>query len=863
MFERFTERARQVVVLAQEEARTLKHNYIGTEHILLGLLREEEGLAARVLESLDITVERVRAQVVRIVGSGEEVTSGQIPFTPRAKKVLELALREALSLGHNYIGTEHILLGLVRENEGVAARILLDFDADSEKIRNEVIRMLSGPGGRRQGASSGSGAAAAAGQQGEGKKSSKLLDQFGRNLTKLASEGKLDPVVGRETEVERIMQILSRRQKNNPVLIGEPGVGKTAVVEGLAQRITNADVPELLKGKQIYTLDLAALVAGSKYRGEFEERLKKVMKEITQRGDIILFIDELHNLVGAGAAEGAIDAASILKPALARGELQTIGATTLEEYRKYLERDAALERRFQQIRVDPPSTDETFQILQGLRDRYEAHHKVNITDEALTAAADLADRYISDRFLPDKAIDLIDEAAARMRIKSMTSPPVYRDLEEEIETTRRNKEAAIEAQEFEKAANLRDQERRLTQRKRELEEQWEAGESGERPSIGEEEIADIVSMWTGIPVFKLTEAETAKLMRMEDELHKRVIGQHAAVEVISKAIRRSRAGLKDPKRPTGSFIFLGPSGVGKTELARTLAEFLFGDEDAMVRIDMSEYMEKHAVSRLVGSPPGYIGYDEGGQLTEAVRRKPYSVLLLDEIEKAHPDVFNILLQILEDGRLTDAQGRTVDFRHAIVIMTSNIGASEIARNTPLGFAVSDDETGITYDDMKTRIMGELKKVFRPEFLNRIDDVIVFHKLAKEEIKEIVELLLLRIRESLAERELQLELTEEAKDLLVDKGWDPAMGARPLRRAIQRYIEDPLADFVLRSELTPGATVMVDRAPEGAEPEVSIEIVQPKPAPTPVGVGAEGGSSDDEQASADDAGEEPAASGSES
>src|SRR5215470_11213645 len=572
MFERFTERARQVVVLAQEEARTLKHNYIGTEHILLGLLREEEGLAARVLESLDITVERVRAQVVRIVGSGEEVTSGQIPFTPRAKKVLELALREALSLGHNYIGTEHILLGLVRENEGVAARILLDFDADSEKIRNEVIRMLSGPGSRQRGAGSGGGAGAAA--QGEGKKSSKLLDQFGRNLTKLASEGKLDPVVGRETEIERIMQILSRRTKNNPVLIGEPGVGKTAVVEGLAQRITNADVPELLKGKQIYTLDLAALVAGSKYRGEFEERLKKVMKEITQRGDIILFIDELHNLVGAGAAEGAIDAASILKPALARGELQTVGATTLEEYRKYLERDSALERRFQKITVDQPSTEETVQILKGLRDRYEQHHKVNITEEALDAAADLADRYISDRFLPDKAIDLIDEAASRMRIKSMTSPPVYRELEDEIEETRRAKEAAIEAQEFEKAANLRDKERRLTNKKRELEEQWEAGEAeGERPAIGEEEIADIVSMWTGIPVFKLTEAETQKLMRMEEELHKRVIGQQAAVEVISKAIRRSRAGLKDPKRPTGSFVFLGPSGVGKTELARTLAEF--------------------------------------------------------------------------------------------------------------------------------------------------------------------------------------------------------------------------------------------------------------------------------------------------
>src|SRR6186997_806447 len=801
VFERFTERARQVVVLAQEEARILKHNYIGTEHILLGLLREEEGLAARVLESLDITVERVRAQVVRIVGSGEEVTSGQIQFTPRAKKVLELALREALSLGHNYIGTEHILLGLVRENEGVAARILLDFDADSEKIRNEVIRMLSGPGGRRSGAAAGAG---------EGKKSSKLLDQFGRNLTKLAAESKLDPVIGRETEIERVMQILSRRQKNNPVLIGEPGVGKTAVVEGLASRISTNQVPELLKNKQIYTLDLAALVAGSKYRGEFEERLKKVMKEIMQRGDIILFIDELHNLVGAGAAEGAIDAASILKPALARGELQTIGATTLDEYRKYLERDAALERRFQQIRVDEPSVDDTVEILKGLRDRYEAHHKVNITDESLEAAAELADRYISDRFLPDKAIDLIDEAASRMRIKSMSSPPVYRELEEEIETTRRDKEAAIENQEFEKAAHLRDRERQLTNKKRDLEDAWESGEGGERPSIGEEEIADIVSMWTGIPVFKLTEAETQKLMRMEEELHKRVIGQHQAIEVVAKAIRRSRAGLKDPKRPTGSFVFLGPSGVGKTELARTLAEFLFGDEDAMVRIDMSEYMEKHAVSRLVGSPPGYVGYDEGGQLTEAVRRKPYSVLLLDEIEKAHPDVFNILLQILEDGRLTDAQGRTVDFRNAIVIMTSNIGAGEIAKNTSIGFTVSD-ETGMSYDDMKNRIMSDLKKVFRPEFLNRIDEVIVFHKLDKAEIKEIIDLMINRVRVQVAEHELQLELTEESKELLIEKGWDPSMGARPLRRAIQRYIEDPLADEVLKQgEMAPGSTVMVER-----------------------------------------------------
>jgi ATP-dependent Clp protease ATP-binding subunit ClpC len=824
LFERFTERARQVVVLAQEEARTLKHNYIGTEHILLGLLREEEGLAARVLESLDITVERVRAQVVRIVGSGEEVTSGQIPFTPRAKKVLELALREALSLGHNYIGTEHILLGLVRENEGVAARILLDFDADSDKIRNEVIRMLSGPGGRRQGAG-------AAGQ-GEGKKSSKLLDQFGRNLTKLAADGKLDPVIGREVEIERIMQILSRRQKNNPVLLGEPGVGKTAVVEGLAARITKGEVPELLKGKQIYTLDLAALVAGSKYRGEFEERLKKVMKEITQRGDIILFIDELHNLVGAGAAEGAIDAASILKPALSRGELQTIGATTLDEYRKYLERDSALERRFQQIKVDQPSTEETVKILEGLRERYEQHHRVKITDDALAAAAELADRYISDRFLPDKAIDLIDEAASRQRIKSMTSPPVYRELEDEIETTRRDKEAAIEAQEFEKAANLRDKERQLTNRKRELEDEWTEGEGGERPTVGEEEIADIVSMWTGIPVFKLTEAETKKLIRMEDELHKRVIGQDVAITAVSKAIRRSRAGIKDPKRPAGSFIFLGPSGVGKTELARTLAEFLFGDEDAMVRIDMSEYMEKHAVSRLVGSPPGYIGYDEGGQLTEAVRRKPYSVLLLDEIEKAHPDVFNILLQILEDGRLTDAQGRTVDFRNAIVIMTSNIGAAEIAKNTGIGFTVSE-ETGMSYEDMKSRIMSDLKKVFRPEFLNRIDEVIVFHKLDKAEIKEIIDLMIGRVRAQVAEHELQLELDEGAKELLIEKGWDPSMGARPLRRAIQRYVEDPLADEVLKQgPMTTGSTVMVERDSDGDDEErpLKLTIIKPKRPP---------------------------------
>jgi len=838
LFERFTERARQVVVLAQDEARALKHNYIGTEHILLGLLREEEGLAARVLESLDITVEEVRAQVARIVGQGDEVTTGQIPFTPRAKKVLELALREALSLGHNYIGTEHILLGLVRENEGVAARILLDFDADAEKIRNEIIRMLSGPGRRQAGAG---------GPAGEKSKSSKLLDQFGRNLTKQSQEGKLDPVVGRQTEIERVMQILSRRTKNNPVLIGEPGVGKTSVVEGLAARIASNQVPELLKGKQIYTLDLAALVAGSKYRGEFEERLKKVMKEIMQRGDIILFIDELHNLVGAGAAEGAIDAASILKPALARGELQTVGATTLDEYRKYLERDAALERRFQQVRVEEPSVDDTVQILRGLRDRYEAHHRVKITDEALAAAAELSDRYIQDRHLPDKAIDLIDEAASRLRIKSMSAPPRYRELEEEIERVRKEKEAAIENQEFEKAASLRDKERKLTQKKRSLEEQWRSsGNQEEQPQVGEEEIADIVSMWTGIPVFKLTEAESAKLIRMEEELHKRVVGQEEAIVAVSKAIRRARAGIKDPKRPTGSFIFLGPSGVGKTELARTLAEFLFGDEDAMIQVDMSEYMEKHSVSRLVGSPPGYIGYDEGGQLTEAVRRRPYAVLLLDEIEKAHPDVFNILLQILEEGKLTDAQGRKVDFRNTIVIMTSNLGAAQISKNTGFGFTVGD-ESGLSYDDMKSRVMGELKKVFRPELLNRIDEVIVFHKLTKAEIMSIVDLLLRRLREQMVTHEVSIELTGEARELLVDKGYDPAMGARPLRRAIQRYIEDPLADFVLGRELEPGSTILVGRTrTEDGEPgdEVDITFIPGEIEPEKVTVPADESTDDD-------------------
>ncbi|MBE0428312.1 MAG: ATP-dependent Clp protease ATP-binding subunit [Thermoleophilia bacterium] len=814
MFERFTERARQVVVLAQEEARSLKHNYIGTEHLLLGLLREEEGIAAQVLTALDVHLDEVRMQVAQIVGMGDEVAAGQIPFTPRAKKVLELALREALSLGHNYIGTEHILLGLIKENEGVAARILLEFDADPDKIRNEIMRKLTGSARRTPV------------PQGEQKKRAKLLDQFGRNLTKLAQEGKLDPVVGREKEIERVMQILSRRTKNNPVLIGEPGVGKTAVVEGLAQRISVNDVPELLKGKQIYTLDLAALVAGSKYRGEFEERLKKVMKEIGEHGEIILFVDELHNLVGAGAAEGAIDAASILKPALARGELQTIGATTIEEYRKYVEKDAALERRFQQIRVDEPSEEDTEEILRGLRDRYEAHHRIKITDEALGAAARLSARYISDRFLPDKAIDVIDEAASRMRIKTMTAPPQYRELETEIESVRKEKEAAIEAQEFEKAANMRDQERKLSNRKRELAEEWKNDEGREVVSIGEEEIADIVSMWTGIPVFKLTEGESQKLLRMEDALHKRVIGQDQAIKAVSRAIRRARAGIKDPRRPTGSFIFLGPSGVGKTELARTLAEFLFGDEDAMVQVDMSEYMEKHAVSRLVGSPPGYVGYEEGGQLSEAIRRKPYSVILLDEIEKAHPDVFNILLQILEDGHLTDSQGRSVDFRNTIVIMTSNVGAKTISKETTLGFAQAE-ESGMTYDEMKQNIMTELKRVFRPEFLNRVDEVIVFHKLDRENIKSIVDLMIARVSKQLAERDVAIELTPTAKELLADKGYDPTFGARPLRRAIQQYIEDLLADEVLAGTIPDGSTVLVDRKDDSTIMKLSSKPRRPE------------------------------------
>jgi ATP-dependent Clp protease ATP-binding subunit ClpC len=802
MFERFTDRARRVVVLAQEEARMLNHNYIGTEHILLGLIHEGEGVAAKALESLNISLEAVRQQVEEIIGQGQAAPTGHIPFTPRAKKVLELSLREALQLGHNYIGTEHILLGLIREGEGVAAQVLQKLGADLNRVRQTVIQLLSGyTGGKGEQVSAGG-----SGEQAQG--GSAVLDQFGRNLTQLARENKLDPVIGREREIERVMQVLSRRTKNNPVLIGEPGVGKTAVVEGLSQAIVKGEVPETLKGKQIYTLDLGALVAGSRYRGDFEERLKKVLKEIKTRGDIVLFIDELHTLVGAGAAEGAIDAASILKPMLARGELQTIGATTRDEYRKHLEKDAALERRFQPIEVQEPSVTHTIDILKGLRDRYEAHHRVTYTDEAIVAAANLADRYISDRFLPDKAIDLIDEAGSRMRIRRMTAPPDVREVDEKIADVRLKKESAIDGQDFELAARLRDEERQLQEERQRREQTWKAGEMDILSEIDEEEIAEVLSNWTGIPVFKLTEEETEKLLRMEDELHKRIISQHEAISAVSRAMRRTRSGLKDPRRPSGSFIFLGPSGVGKTELSKALAEFLFGDEDALIQLDMSEYMEKHTVSRLIGSPPGYVGYEEGGQLTERVRRKPFSVILFDEIEKAHPDVFNTLLQILEDGRLTDSQGHQVDFKNTIIIMTSNLGTRDIAKGIGIGFTAARDDA-VTYEKMKETVQEELKRNFRPEFLNRIDEVIVFHSLTTEDVKRIVDLMMIRLEEQLKTKDVDIALTDSAKTLLAERGWDQALGARPLRRTIQRLVEDPLAEKLLHKEYRAGETILVD------------------------------------------------------
>ena len=807
MFERFTDRARRVVVLAQEEARMLNHNYIGTEHILLGLIHEGEGVAAKSLEALEIRLEQVRAQVEEIIGPGQQAPSGHIPFTPRAKKVLELSLREALQLGHNYIGTEHILLGLIREGEGVAAQVLVKLGADLHRVRQQVIQLLSGYQGKEP---------ATSGGPTEGTPSTSLvLDQFGRNLTQAAREGSLDPVIGREKEIERVMQVLSRRTKNNPVLIGEPGVGKTAVVEGLAQNVVRGEVPETLKDKQIYSLDLGALVAGSRYRGDFEERLKKVLKEIRTRGDIILFIDEIHTLVGAGAAEGAIDAASILKPMLARGELQTIGATTLDEYRKHIEKDAALERRFQPIQVAEPSLAHSIEILKGLRDRYETHHRVTITDAALVAAATLADRYINDRFLPDKAIDLIDEAGSRLRIRRMTAPPDLREFDSRIADARREKESAIDAQDFEKAASLRDKEKQLIAAKAEREREWKSGDLDVVAEVDEELIAEVLATATGIPIVKLTEEESQRLMRMEDELHKRVIGQNDAIIALSKAIRRTRAGLKDPKRPGGSFIFAGPSGVGKTELSKALSEFLFGDESSLIQLDMSEYSEKHTVSRLFGSPPGYVGYEEGGQLTEKVRRRPFSVVLFDEIEKAHPDIFNSLLQILEDGRLTDAQGRVVDFKNTVIIMTTNLGSRDIMKGAGLGFANVNDEKS-NYERMKLKVNEELKQHFRPEFLNRIDDIVVFHQLTESEIVSIVDLMLAKVDERLKDKDMGLELTPAAKSLLAKKGYDPLLGARPLRRTVQREIEDVLSEKILFSELVPGQLVVVDVTGEGDE-----------------------------------------------
>ena len=812
MFERFTDRARRVVVLAQEEARMLNHNYIGTEHLLLGLIHEGEGVAAKALESMGITLSAAREQVQDIIGPGQQAPSGHIPFTPRAKKVLEHSLREALQLGHNYIGTEHILLGIIRAGEGVASQVLVKLGADPGKVRATVLELISGyqsgnAGGEKEAAGVGTGGRAEGAPAG-----SAVLDQFGRNLTAAARESTLDPVIGRYREMERVMQVLSRRTKNNPVLIGEPGVGKTAVVEGLSQAIVRGDVPETLKDKQLYTLDLGSLVAGSRYRGDFEERLKKVLKEIRTRGDIILFIDEIHTLVGAGAAEGAIDAASILKPMLARGELQTIGATTLDEYRKHIEKDAALERRFQPIQVDEPSEAHAVEILKGLRDKYEAHHRVSISDDALEAAVHMSARYVSDRFLPDKAIDLIDEAGARLRIKRMTAPPEIKALDEKIADTKRVKEAAIEGQDYEKAASLRDTEQKLIAERDEKDTAWREGDD-QISEVTPEVISDVLSASTGVPVYKLSEEESGRLLHMEDELHKRVIGQNEAIKALSRSIRRTRAGLKDPRRPGGSFIFAGPTGVGKTELAKALAEFLFGDEDALITLDMSEYQEKHTVSRLFGAPPGYVGYEEGGQLTEKVRRKPFSVVLFDEVEKAHQDLFNSLLQILEDGRLTDSQGRVVDFKNTVIIMTTNLGTRDISRTVPVGFQASGD-AATSYDRMQAKVQEELKEHFRPEFLNRVDEIIVFPQLSESEIVQIVDLFVARLQRRLREQDMSISLSDAAKQLLAKKGYDPAMGARPLRRTMQREIEDQLSERILFGEIASGEKISVDVEGDG-------------------------------------------------
>lgn len=794
-FQRFTERAQRALVFAQEEAKSLGHNYVGTEHLLLGLLREDEGVAARVLKDMGVDTAIVKNQIETLIGKGDFAFDGGFGYTPRTKRILEMSFYEARNLGHNYVGTEHLLLALIREGEGVGSRILKDAGVDLQALREQIVNILKEDSMKT-------------GQQGNPKRSNTpALDKFGHDLTHMAREGKLDPVVGRAKEIERVVQILSRRTKNNPVLIGEPGVGKTAIAEGLAQHIADGSIPEPLKDKRVISLDMSSMVAGAKYRGEFEERLKTVMDEIRKAEDIILFLDEMHTIIGAGAAEGAIDASNILKPALSRGEIQAVGATTIDEYRKHVEKDAALERRFQPVMVDEPAKEDAIQILMGLRDRYEAHHKVRIEDEAIEAAVGLSDRYIRDRYLPDKAIDLIDEAASKVRLQAFTPPEDLKNLEGRLEDLKKEKEEAVMNQNYEKAAKIRDEEKRLKEEMGEEKTKWERASGNGDKTVDEEDIAGIVSSWTGIPVLKLTEDEAQRLINMEDSLHKRVIGQDEAVEAVSRAVRRARAGLKDPKRPIGSFMFLGPTGVGKTELCRALAEVLFGEDEAMVRIDMSEYMEKHTVSRLVGSPPGYVGYDEGGQLTEAVRRKPYSVVLFDEIEKAHPDVFNVLLQILEDGRLTDAQGRTVDFRNTVIVMTSNVGAHTIRKQKTLGFATDEDTTS-EYEKMKDNVLEELRRTFRPEFLNRLDEIIVFHALEKEHIKEIVDLMLAEVEERLGVQDISIEVTEDAKDLLAEEGFDTAYGARPLRRSIQRMLEDSLSDEILAGNIGENDNVLV-------------------------------------------------------
>ncbi|MFN8521781.1 MAG: ATP-dependent Clp protease ATP-binding subunit [Chloroflexota bacterium] len=806
-FDKFTERARKVLQLAQEEAQRFNHNYIGTEHLLLGLVREGEGVAAKVLANLGVELNKVRSAVEFIIGRGDRTVTGDIGLTPRAKKVIELSVDEARRLNHHYIGTEHLLLGLVREGEGIAAGVLESLGVSLDKVRSQVIYVLNQSQSYSQ-------------QESRSPTKTPVIDQLGMDLTAAARANKLDPVIGRAKEIERVIQILSRRTKNNPALIGEPGVGKTAIVEGLAQRIASGDVPETLIGKRLLTLDIGSLVAGTKYRGEFEERLKKIIEEVKNSGNCVLFIDELHTLVGAGAAEGAVDAANILKPSLARGELQTIGATTLDEYRKYIERDAALERRFQPVLVEEPSVEETIEILKGIRERYEQHHRLEISDDALKAAAELAARYVPDRFLPDKAIDLVDEASSRVRMQRASAPPSYKEMLRSLESVQNEKEAAISAQQYELAAEYRDQEAKLRAKLESLESGWQSQQGTEKPVVSGEDIAHVVAMWTGIPVMRIAEEEGARLLKMEEALRARVKGQEEAISMVAKAVRRARTGLKDPRRPIGSFIFLGPTGVGKTELVRALAEFMFGSEEAMVKIDMSEFMERHSVARLVGAPPGYIGYEEGGQLTEAVRRKSYSVVLLDEIEKAHPEVFNILLQIMDDGRLTDAKGRKVDFRNTIIIMTSNVGA-ELIRRVSLGFTgkAEDRNSIVEYDDMKKKVLDEMKKLFRPEFLNRIDATIVFSALGREQIRAIIDLLLARVQTQLTEQRMTLQVTDAARDILMEKGFDQVFGARPMRRAIQNLIEDPLAEGLLHGTFRPGDGVLAD-AKDG---ELSLDV----------------------------------------